>query len=433
MAAEGNAESHKLLTEENVRAALESDQGPDATLLSWRVRDFTQKGDNYACFVTSVEVRFRLGGEERFRLGGGEERSASYVAKLNPRRVNEALNEMMAKLFYREGTVFTKVVPAMNRILARIGCPPIAVAKCFFCSLAKGEEVLILEDLRPRGFKMWDRRRGIDAPHARLVLQELGRFHAASLLLESELPDKDLLRTYSLGDHFMSSDAAKKLFGGMVSAQLEATARILEEIPKYERVCQWLHETKGESLNMFTEMLDPANYKPPFFVLNHGDCWNNNLLFRYDDSGAPVQVMLVDLQVARKVSPALDLNYFLYSSFNGPERQQNLEQFLKVYHDSFSHVTSAGGFEELFGIDQLRDEFRAKMLFGCISGMMIMPLVLSEEKDVPDFDVKSDEDMEQYKEERQKVLLEMSKREDGLLKPRLLDMLDEMMEFGIIS
>ncbi|XP_047492827.1 uncharacterized protein LOC125041686 [Penaeus chinensis] len=426
MAAEGNPESYKLLTEESIRAALESDRGPEAELLSWKIQDFTKKGDNYACFVTSVQVRFRLGGEE-------EERATSYVAKLNPRRANEGLNEMIGKIFYREGTVFTKVIPAMNQILSRLGCPPIAVAKCFFCSLEESKEVLILEDLRPRGFKMWDRRRGIDATHARLVLQEIGRFHAASLLLESELPGKDILRTYSLDDHFMSSETTKKTFSEMASCQLEGTAHILEKIPKYERVCQWLHKTKDEYMDMFIEMLDPANYKPPFFVLNHGDCWNNNLLFRYDDTGSPVQVMLVDLQVVRKVSPALDLNYFLYSSFNGPVRKQNLEEFLKVYHDAFCHVMSTGGFEQPFSVDQLRDEFRDKMLFGCLSGMMLIPIVLSEDEDVVDFDVKSDEDMEKFKKDRQKVLLDMSQREDGMLKPRLFDMLDEMIEFGIIS
>lgn len=146
-----------------------------------------------------------------------------------------------------------------------------------------------------------------------------------------------------------------------------------------------------------------------------------------------MQVMLVDLQVVRKVSPALDLNYFLYSSFNGPVRQQNLEEFLKVYHDAFCHVMSTGGFGQPFSIDQLRAEFRGKMLFGCLSGMMLIPIVLSEDEDVIDFDVKSDEDMEKFMKDRQKVLLDMSQREDGLLKSRLFDMLDEMIEFGIIS
>lgn len=117
MAAEGNSESYKLLTEANVSAALASDQGPEAELLSWEIRDFTKKGDNYACFVTSVQVRFRVGAEER---------ATSYVAKLNPRRADEGLNEMVSQIFSREGTVFTEVIPAMNQILARIGCPPIA-------------------------------------------------------------------------------------------------------------------------------------------------------------------------------------------------------------------------------------------------------------------------------------------------------------------
>ncbi|KAK7078256.1 hypothetical protein SK128_027802 [Halocaridina rubra] len=46
-------------------------------------------------------------------------------------------------------------------------------------------EIIIMEDLRQHGFKMYDRRKGMDNAHTVLVMEELARLHAASLLLHA--------------------------------------------------------------------------------------------------------------------------------------------------------------------------------------------------------------------------------------------------------
>jgi len=50
-------------------------------------------------------------------------------------------------------------------------------------------DVIILEDMRRRGFVMADRRAGLDAARCGLVLTELARLHAASLALQITNPD----------------------------------------------------------------------------------------------------------------------------------------------------------------------------------------------------------------------------------------------------
>ncbi|MPC88588.1 hypothetical protein E2C01_083503 [Portunus trituberculatus] len=54
---------HSLVTENHVRAALIADKGAAARLTSYKVVDFTKKGDNYACVVSSVEVKYELDGQ----------------------------------------------------------------------------------------------------------------------------------------------------------------------------------------------------------------------------------------------------------------------------------------------------------------------------------------------------------------------------------
>lgn len=143
--------------------------------------------------------------------------------------------------------------------------------------------------------------------------------------------------------------------------------------------------------------------------------------------------MLVDLQVMRRVSPALDLNYFLYSSLNGPDRKNGLEEFLRTYYASFSSTLEAGEAPVPFTQEELLQEFRKYMIYGCLTGLFLIPVVLSEVEDVPEFEGVTSDNIEEFSKEFQKTMIKMSQRDNCLLKSRLLDMFDEMTEAGIIT
>ncbi|XP_071533300.1 uncharacterized kinase-like protein D1044.1 isoform X2 [Panulirus ornatus] len=337
---------------------------------------------------------------------------------------------MMTPTFIKEGTCFSEILPAIKKVMNKLGGPEIQVPKVYYCSYEKGKEVLLLEDLRAQNFKMFDRKRGMDAPHARLVFRELGKLHAASLLLERTLPNHDIAKTWNIFKNpWMDDEYAKRAVQDITGSQLEGAAAIIEKVPNYEHVAPWIRENKDNAIYTFVE--NHANTHPNM-VFIHGDCWTNNILFRYNDAGDPVEVMLVDLQVMRKSAPAVDLNYFLYTSFNGPERKLNLEEFLKTYYTSFSSVLEAGHEPVPFTLQELKHDFRRNMKFGCIAGMLAIPFVLSEAADVISMEDITEDNLEEITKDRVKTIVNMSQREDGLLKPRLLDMIDEMLEAGVI-
>lgn len=66
-------------------------------------------------------------------------------------------------------------------------------------------------------------------------------------------------------------------------------------------------------------------------VVNHGDTWTNNLLFKYDDSGRPVHVTLIDFQVCRYTSPAMDIQYFLFTSVRDDVIDSRVSDLLDAY------------------------------------------------------------------------------------------------------
>jgi aminoglycoside phosphotransferase (APT) family kinase protein len=67
-----------------------------------------------------------------------------------------------------------------------------------------------------------------------------------------------------------------------------------------------------------------------FNVLNHGDAWKNNMLFRYTNTGQPESAMFVDYQLSHFTSPVLDLRYFIYTSPRDDVRMRHEKTLLQV-------------------------------------------------------------------------------------------------------
>ncbi|CAL4079394.1 unnamed protein product, partial [Meganyctiphanes norvegica] len=387
-----------LLTEENIKAALRNDKGESAELVAWEAKDFTKPGDNYAGVVTSAIVKYRQNGEET---------QVTYIVKLNPMRGVEMFECFTHNQFIREGHYFTVFLPEMNELLIRFNEPPLRLAKGFFANMKSTQECLIMEDLRARGFKMFDRKKGVDRAHGMLVLNELGRVHAASLLKEKYIGSDSFEKYGVLEDEWdlMKSDPKmSEMAQQMYAGSLNGSIKLLEKISGYENTVEWLKEIQPKILDLVLDLFKPSE---KFGVMIHGDCWNNNILFRYDSSNNPVEVMLVDFQQIKKASPAIDLNYFLYSSFMGPERTSNLDDFLKKYYTSFSTTLRAGQMDVPFTHDELCQEVKDKLLFGLVMAMFLIPVVLAESDDILDVDSLTPEKMEEFMKEREETMLKM--------------------------
>lgn len=267
-----NVEAHKLINEENVKATLANDKGSAATYTAHEIIDFTALGDNYACFVTSVKVLFTMNGQD------DEE---TYIVKLNPCRSGMPEFEFMTTLiFEKECQAYTVIVPQLNAILSELGQPELRVPKCYYASSEPKKEMIYLEDMRNKGFKMANRFEGLEKPYVFLVLEELARFHSAGLLLQQKCQLDDLRVKYSfLSDFFtgQKDEKSEAIFSQMFQGFLKTGADIAEKLDNYKGVAGQLMEMIPNVMDGLKEELKSS---PPFTVVTHGDCWNNNLLFR---------------------------------------------------------------------------------------------------------------------------------------------------------
>lgn len=73
----------------------------------------------------------------------------------------------------------------------------------------------------------------------------------------------------------------------------------------------------------------------PSSVFCQGDPWMPNFLIRETDTEKP-DVLMLDFQVTRCCSPALDLSVFIYVSSDKSFREKYYEQLLKDYYQELN-------------------------------------------------------------------------------------------------
>lgn len=73
-----------------------------------------------------------------------------------------------------------------------------------------------------------------------------------------------------------------------------------------------------------------------FQILNHGDMWLNNMMFKFDEANNPIDVALIDYQLSSWGSPSGDLLYFLITSVADDIKVDHFDDFISYYHDQLS-------------------------------------------------------------------------------------------------
>ncbi|KAJ9590258.1 hypothetical protein L9F63_016621 [Diploptera punctata] len=126
---------------------------------------------------------------------------------------------------------------------------------------------------------------------------------------------------------------------------------------------------------------DEAGYN----VLNHGDLWLNNVMFKYNEDTQEVQdVRLVDYQLSYYSSPVIDLLYLLISSAS-PDVLENLDVLLTEYYITLCGTLSKLGYQNLQpSMDMLKTEWNKRCKFGVYSGISMRAFALADKNHVPD-------------------------------------------------
>ncbi|XP_030763689.1 uncharacterized protein LOC115888195 isoform X2 [Sitophilus oryzae] len=175
-----------------------------------------------------------------------------------------------------------------------------------------------------------------------------------------------------------------------------------------------------------------SRYNGKHSCIIHGDCWSNNMLFKYNESGELDDVKLVDFQLTRKTTPIHDLSYFFYSGAS-KEDFDKLDEYLEIYHESFSQFSQELGFrgDDLLPLNVLKDEWKTYSMLGVFMGIFLWELKLIPKDDAKNIGENHQSLDETQIREKWRVVLEKVFK-DERFKTRTKDILLHAVEYGII-
>lgn len=152
----------------------------------------------------------------------------------------------------------------------------------YYTSDAIYEETIALENLKTIGYKLWNRKKPMNVEHARVVLTAYGKFHALSCALRRREPIKyeRLYGKIKENPFYKGIDKYRESTDEAFDKLIESYD--VEGADDGDRlVVDYLKKCKVGITDYFkTAIKVRENVKGT--VALHGDCWINNMLFKYE-------------------------------------------------------------------------------------------------------------------------------------------------------
>ncbi|KAG8238208.1 hypothetical protein J437_LFUL017515 [Ladona fulva] len=308
---------------------------PELVLVEHEVLPANARGENYASVVYKCSAKDVSGKEYRV------------IIKTIPTNAVRQLFCNKAEIFRKEIDMYTVVFPDYEDMLLASGMKRFW-AKYYYSSMDGSKDTIVLEDIKPHGFVMRERRLGLNADHLEVAMTALARYHACSIALRLRGPEAFERKVTSRFQELLFTPDNENMTYWLESCIKTGSKAIMDwEGDKYSRIADKIRECGPELQRKTWEDFRPKEGA----VLNHGDFWVNNMMFKYatpeeaeTGAGKPTEVVLLDFQIARYCSPVIDLFYLMVTSVTPETRKKHWRRLVEgVYmHSLWSDIERLG-------------------------------------------------------------------------------------------
>lgn len=334
--------------------------------------EFASKtGENYSSILYRLRISYTLKNEDI---------SKSYIVKCMQSPDSEIGKTMKTLGIYRrESAMYSETLPSIKEVLKVID-PELQLAPKFIHMITEPCEILVIEDLQPIGFKVADRLVGMDHEHSKMVFKNLARMHAASMYLNKKNPQ--FRRHYNEGafNENMSDTMATYFKNGVYQA-----TEVMKQRPKCQKYVKAFEDYSErlieDGITLLKEIPAECN---EFNVLNQGDIWINNIMFKYNEDGEPIDIRFVDFQMSHFGCPGIDINYFFCTSLTNETRSIFRNDLLILYHSVIVETLNSLQYDGFIPtIDRVHKELLRSKDIALMSPCIVLPLVKLS-KDISD-------------------------------------------------
>ncbi|XP_057666272.1 uncharacterized protein LOC130900003 isoform X1 [Diorhabda carinulata] len=321
----------------------------------------------------------------------GEYRSLN-VSFLNDQGSKENLHFYVKYFPQQESTAtFAEKIGALKKeifvynLLEEFSEKGVSVSVVPNCYVVAPRKYLILDDLSNEGYKVVDKHTFLEYDSVLVVLGTLAKLHASTFIFEDKI-GKQLLDLYynDLEESFFNN---KKDFAN--SKGIESCVKcIIEEIdlfgfPKKLFSGKYFSEVAEKMCYKIYDMVKPSKrFKN---VVNHGDMWATNILFKYDKkTEKPICCKLVNFECARYSPPALDVLAFLYLTTSRDFRKKYMYEVVGMYYSYLEKNLKQAGLkiEDVLPFTDFMESCEELKLFAIIQAAFYFPLILIDSNEI---------------------------------------------------
>ncbi|XP_062548873.1 uncharacterized protein LOC134213643 isoform X2 [Armigeres subalbatus] len=445
-------------------------------VLSYHVNRLSEEpigylGDHYFLNVVLREKMVHYSAEEEEYA---EEEYLSFFLKILPEQVPKLADYVREMgCFRKEIQLYTHLIPRLQDVT--IGTKPFAPR----AYLTKDEKLLVFENLKAEGYQMLENNKSLlDFAHLEVALKTVAKLHAASLVLE-ERTKQSIMKLYSghLNENVYIDDETYVRKTNLDNA-IKALCELIKRIDKYKTSdkLDYILQKFPEVIRRIYDFARPSTeYRN---VFNHGDLWNNNLMFKYEEpeksapssepgshqDGAsgqhehqpleqpppmnvgnvsrrtghptPTDGILLDFQLSRYAPPALDVFTVITLGSESHFRAKHQSSLLNVYYDALRDELALNQLD--IGLILPRVEYDASCRYYELAGLVEsclfnMTILVPLEIVQPLMD--GSESFEDFiRDERTKVQLIVQSFEiDATFRNRFTDILSEIIDKYVLD
>ncbi|XP_063701312.1 uncharacterized protein LOC134831187 [Culicoides brevitarsis] len=257
------------------------------------------------------------------------------IAKVKPLKGTLIEEFETSDAFEKETLMYKVVLPSLKELLAKFAVR-LDFGPALIHSITSPTEVLFLEDLTETGYCTESTSLGLNFDQAKFALEKLAFMHAASAVILQKSPEA--LAKFDKGTFHQDYQSKLHYF-------TEAFDYVVEHGRDLGIDASLLAKLRSLPANLTKKAIEVYNDKNCFQVLNHGDFYTSNILFKYGKNGQLIDCAFVDYQNCFVGSPVIDLIYFLTTSVNADVLETHRNDLVYAYHDSLDVVLTTLGFK----------------------------------------------------------------------------------------